>query len=177
MNVFFKYFTYLGDGLVYLILFLGFLFIKYTHSLKIFVLTIIQTSIVVFFKQFLFDSLPRPKIFFEGIVPLNFVDGVTVFGYDTFPSGHTATAFAIATLFALTFNKHYLVSFLLFIGATLVAFSRVYLMQHFFVDVYIGAIIGVLSALIVHKIFEIIEKQHSGTDKFNGSLVNGFKWK
>ncbi len=176
MDRLFRYITYLGDGIMYLILFLLFLFVKFTHAIKVFVLAIVQTSIVTVFKQYLFDSLPRPKTYFDGQVSLNFVEGVVVYGYDTFPSGHTATAFALAALLALTFNKRLYLSFLLFISASLVAFSRVYLMQHFFIDVYIGAIIGVLCGLITVKILELFEQQ-SGTNKFNGSLVNNFKSK
>ena len=56
------------------------------------------------------------------------------------------------------------------------ATSGVYLMQHFFVDVYIGSILGVLASLITHKSLEFFNKQTQGIDRLNGSLVN-MKWK
>src|SRR5258708_4075350 len=48
-----------------------------------------------------FVSAPRPKIFFEAGQYLYFINGVSHGGLSSFPSGHTATAFAIATVIAL----------------------------------------------------------------------------
>ena len=144
MDVFFRYFTHLGNATLCVVLFVVFLFIKFAHAIRILLMTVIQALLVYLFKHLWFNNLPRPKVYFSGIVELNFIEGVDIHGYDTFPSGHTVTAFALAMLLSVIYQRQMYASFLLFMMATLVAFSRVYLMQHFFVDVYIGAILGVL---------------------------------
>lgn len=67
----------------------------------------------------------------------------------SFPSGHTATAFAAAV--AITCFQPRLGTPLLFL-ATSIAFSRLYLFVHFPSDVLIGMIIGSLCALMAVKI-------------------------
>jgi len=57
-----------------------------------------------------------------------------------FPSGHTATAFAIASVCAEEYGNDWVPYSL----ATLVALSRVSLEQHHFTDVLGGAILGIL---------------------------------
>ena len=176
MDLFFRYFTHLGNATLCIILFVIFLFVKFAHAIRILFMTITQAILVYLFKHLWFNNLPRPKVYFMGIAELNFIEGVNIHGYDTFPSGHTVTAFALATLLSMIFHKRAYLSFLLFVAATLVAFSRVYLMQHFFVDVYIGSILGVLASLITYMSLELFNKQNQGIDKLDGSLAN-MKWK
>ena len=57
----------------------------------------------------------------------------------TFPSGHTQTAFSVATLMALLFRRH---RAWWFSWAALVGVSRVYLGSHFPLDAVAGACIG-----------------------------------
>ena len=72
------------------------------------------------------------------------------FGYlvNSFPSGHSATAFSIFLSLGLIFRK-YLNLFLLF--AFLVAFSRVAIGVHYLSDVTIGSLIGALSTIYLYK--------------------------
>ena len=64
---------------------------------------------------------------------------------DSFPSRHTFSAFLIGTLFA--FVSPFLSAILLVLGVML-ATARVLLGIHFLRDVFVGAIVGVASALL-----------------------------
>ena len=61
----------------------------------------------------------------------------------SFPSGHSATAFCLATVFAWRWRRLGIGFYLL---AALVAFSRMYLNRHYLSDVTVGAALGVLCA-------------------------------
>ena len=64
----------------------------------------------------------------------------------SFPSGHTATSFACATVLAV-FAPRWRVAF--FVLAALIALSRVYNGLHYPTDVLAGAVLGVLTALLL----------------------------
>jgi len=66
-------------------------------------------------------------------------------GY-SFPSGHAATSFACATVLALFAPRRRVLFFLL---ATLIALSRLYNGVHYPTDVAAGALLGVLTALLL----------------------------
>jgi undecaprenyl-diphosphatase len=64
----------------------------------------------------------------------------------SFPSGHSATSFACATVLS-TFAPRWRVPF--FLLATLIALSRLYNGVHYPTDVVEGALLGVLTALLL----------------------------
>lgn len=68
-------------------------------------------------------------------------------GY-SFPSNHSALAFATATAIFLQ-NKY--CGFIALFIASLVAFSRLYLFVHFPTDIIAGVALGIASALIIKK--------------------------
>jgi membrane-associated phospholipid phosphatase len=69
---------------------------------------------------------------------------------NSFPSGHTAVAFALATSFSREW-KGKLNDVAFFSLASLTAYSRMHDDRHWFSDVVFGAGIGVLSARFVHR--------------------------
>ena len=155
------YITALGDGWTAVIVTLVLVFIKFRYVL----LTGISFLIAAFFTQSLrhtiFQGWPRPAKYFEGIHELHLVPGVTPYSINTFPSGHTTTAFALFFCFSLLVKNNSL-KLLFFILALLVAFSRVYLSQHFFGDVYGSSILGVFSALVAYYIVLNVRKDWIG---------------
>jgi len=66
-----------------------------------------------------------------------------------FASSHASNSFAIAMFCWLLLKDSIRHTWLLFIWAAVVAYSRVYLGVHFPGDILVGAIIGIFSALIV----------------------------
>jgi membrane-associated phospholipid phosphatase len=85
---------------------------------------------------------PRPKLYFhDQLNRIHFVKGEYIDMHDSFPSGHTVTAFTLAVI--LTYwskNKAWGPVFLLV--ALCVGYSRMYLSEHFFEDVVPGSAIG-----------------------------------
>jgi len=147
-DIFFKYITYLGDGMVMAVILLILLFYSYKWSILTVFSIILQSIFVSIFKRWLFEGLQRPTAFLQN-VEWHFVEGVDVHSSNTFPSGHTTTGFALFSLLVVVFNnRSYLLSLLFFILAFLVGLSRVYLLQHFVVDAYFGAIFGILSVIL-----------------------------
>jgi len=60
----------------------------------------------------------------------------------SFPSGHTAGAFALAAVFSARYRDHRWVAWVAYGLATLVGFSRITLQSHFPSDVFTGGVIG-----------------------------------
>lgn len=68
---------------------------------------------------------------------------------ESFPSGHTQAAFGVATALACICRKH--VYYLMLI-AFLVGLSRIYVGVHFPADVIFGAVLGIITSLVVYKL-------------------------
>ncbi len=73
----------------------------------------------------------------------------------SFPSGHTMTSFASASVLYYMDKKLGVVAYIL---ASAIAFSRLYLYVHYPSDVLVGLITGILIAKIVVKLADIIEE-------------------
>lgn len=144
MDAFFTWYTILGEGYVAILLFIVLLIFR-QYLLGVHILAVFLTSGIVaqLIKQF--THMPRPRVFLQGGQYNQFIEGVTRGGWSSFPSGHTVTAFAVATILALhTSNKW--VSLIYLLMAIGVGYSRIYLGHHFLEDVLAGSIVGVFFA-------------------------------
>lgn len=74
----------------------------------------------------------------------------------SFPSGHTISAFEGA--FSIFLHNKKWGSAALFLAA-LIGFSRLYLMMHYFTDVIVGALLGVVCALIAYYLGKLLIKK------------------
>ena len=146
-DFFFKHITHLGDGIIFPVLIVITLFLKFKWSLYFLTASLLTLLFMYLTKQLLFHGMPRPTAFFENLENLHLINGVKVHKSNSFPSGHTTTAFAIFTLLILITKNNYL-KFTFASLAIIAGFSRIYLSQHFLIDVLAGAILGVIIALI-----------------------------
>ena len=71
-----------------------------------------------------------------------FAGGVSPFKGSSFPSGHAASVFSVATVVASRYQHHKWVPVLAYGFATVVSFSRVTTSSHFPSDVFVGAALG-----------------------------------
>lgn len=147
LNVFFINYTFIGDGLFALCLIaIYFFYFKKKQQGFALLYSFLISGLAAQLLKNLVNS-PRPKLYFEAGTYLNFIEGVTLSGHSGFPSGHTATAFAIATVLVLMMtNKAWQIIILL--AAVLVGYSRIYLAQHFLLDVMVGALLGSVSGIL-----------------------------
>ena len=148
LDVFFKYFTFLGNGIIFVIIIIAFLLLSYFRAILFTIAVISQTVIIQVLKKIFFDDMVRPKLLLENFNNLHHVPGVEINSFGSFPSGHTATAFTVAVLLSIMSGNRY-ITVLLMILAIGVGISRIYLLQHFFIDVYFGALIGFLNGMVV----------------------------
>lgn len=151
LDTFFANITHLGDGLILIIPLAFFIFHKYCYLLLLAISSLIHLVLVHIAKKWVFHGMPRPAEFFKDI-PFYEVPGVELHQWGSFPSGHTTTAFMLATFLYLVLPKKMKIHWLLMGIAFLVGFSRVYLMQHFLMDVWAGALLGIFSSLISYFI-------------------------
>jgi len=149
----FKYLTHLGDGLTIALIGLLFLLFKSIRSgLLIWISGILSGLISQGMKHLLFGETPRPFKYFTEIKPyvLHYVDDVDMNMVNSLPSGHTSSAFALCLSIAMIYTTRKMDNSM-FILAFFIGISRIYLSQHFFEDVFIGSMVGVLSAIVVYS--------------------------
>jgi membrane-associated phospholipid phosphatase len=158
-DFYFKYYTHVGDGIFYL--FMAFLVLLFGSRYKA-ILMVASYAFTSLLAQSIKYNIPgqnfRPRShFWLDSHRIHFVDGIDIMVSYSFPSGHTTSAFSMFLLFSL-FVKNRFLSFLFFVMALLVGYSRMYLGQHFFADVYGGAIIGTVFTLITCYLLDSVWK-------------------
>lgn len=153
-DVFFKYFTHMGDGIIAMIIIAIVLLLNARNG--IFLLAAYASSGLTssFLKKQVFD-VDRPHFVFHNYLTqykIHYIDGVEMLGMRSFPSGHSTTAFAIfMSLAFITQNK--ILKFIFFSIGLLAAFSRTYLSQHWLVDITAGSILGTIAATVFYFVF------------------------
>ena len=156
LDKFFKYVTFFGDGrFVFFIAFI-FLFANKKFGTSILISLIINTILIQVLKRVVFSNQFRPGFYFKNLIEdgsWNLIDGVELYEKFSFPSGHTALVFCLCMSVSFIMkNKYY--SFLLVLLAYIVGFSRIYLSQHFLIDVLAGALVGSIIPLLTHRYIE-----------------------
>ena len=68
----------------------------------------------------------------------------------SFPSNHAVNSFTFATIVTLAYKN---LTFLLYVSALLIGYSRIYLGVHYPTDVLSGALLGILIGFLGYKYF------------------------
>jgi membrane-associated phospholipid phosphatase len=148
----FRLLTGLGDGWFAVVFSLLFIFIRYRFFFMLIGSYCVSGLIAQLFKRVVFPDVLRPAEYLDRMPELDLVPGIDLHHTLGFPSGHTTTAFAVLVLTGFIINRRYAV-FCMMLLSCLAGMSRVYLSQHFLVDVLGGSMIGVLSALFFYWYF------------------------
>ncbi len=143
LDLFFRYGTMLGEFLGYILVFVFLLAYRMRYALGTLLLGLLSILSSWLLKQFF--NAPRPRAFFrelDRLGELTFVAGENVHDWFGFPSGHTLGAFALFSYLAFLLPAKWWTGPVCFLLALMVGISRIYLVQHFLVDVYFGALFG-----------------------------------
>ncbi|GAB4030579.1 phosphatase PAP2 family protein [Spirosoma gilvum] len=146
----FPYITYLGDGATYVVVCLLLAIFNWRIGLMELASFALSSLTSEFLKKVVFNGSPRPLKYFEhSTFQYHIIEGLDIHSYNSFPSGHTISAFAMFSLMAFLYVRKEVGWIFLFL-AVLTGFSRVYLFQHFVEDVYAGSVIGTVSSVIIY---------------------------
>lgn len=107
---------------------------------------------------------PRPLTWFAENMPdisLPLVEGVRMNHWLSFPSGHTTTFFVLFFTLSIILCEEdikgkNILSFICFLCASFGAYTRIYLSQHFALDVFAGILIALFSTLVLY--FFLVKK-------------------
>ena len=148
-DYFFRYYTEIGNGVTIFTIAVIIYFFDKRLAWTIGLSALFAGVTVQLIKHFVFPEVMRPSAVIDH---LYLVKGMLMNKMYSFPSGHTATSFAMFSVLVFYFKKKRL-KLLFLIFALLVGYSRIYLSQHFLVDVYFGSIVGVVFAMIMYYFF------------------------
>ena len=151
-DTFFKYITEIGGNIPFVVA-VVFLFVRFGYSYFLLISQLAVTVVVQPIKHIL--NVPRPKVFFAENFPdvvLHQVGGVDLHSTLSFPSGHTASAFAFLLVLSFICTRNW-ASVMFLLLAVLFSYSRIYLSQHFAEDVFAGSLIGVAATTLTYWIY------------------------
>ncbi len=155
LDAFFVFVTRLGDaGAVWIAIAVICLLFKKTRKCGI-MLGIVLILGTLVGNVALKNIIARPRPFLQNPDMLNSLLISEPHGYSC-PSGHTLASFESACVIFLN-NKKWGIAALT--GATLIAFSRMYLYVHFFTDILFGIVLGIALAYLVYHLTLKIERK------------------
>ena len=172
-DIFYRYYTHVGEWFPYVLCIALLLFGRIGHGVFASAAMLLSTLSTQILKHIF--VAPRPVTWFGEHMPhidLPLVEGVKMNLWYSFPSGHTTSFFAMTLLACILITDHLTakrsnsangltakrsysaaVQLLLFLAATLGAYSRIYLSQHFAMDVFAGILVGELITILCYVVF------------------------
>lgn len=76
-------------------------------------------------------------------------------GYSFF-SGHASSSFSVTTFVVLFLRRHFKWVYLFYIWPILFVMSRIYVGVHFPIDILVGALVGMGSAVLFYKLYQVL---------------------
>jgi membrane-associated phospholipid phosphatase len=148
--------THLGDGIFSVVVALIFLFVNRKAGVLISISYLSSALVAQVLKRLVFADVHRPLWHLEKLTNVIYYvpGGAEKVFHNSFPSGHTTSAFALFSMLAIL-SKQPALKVLFFFLAAFVAFTRIYLLQHFLIDTMAGALLGTLVSYLVYaQLFE-----------------------
>lgn len=155
--------TKLGEGLIWAPLVIYALFYRRDYLLAIAAAAIICAIFTQGGKRLIYPDELRPVLVL-GKEKIRIVQGVIPHTNNSFPSGHTSSAFTLALLAAFIMRGRVWIYFFP-LAAFFVGYSRIYLAHHFVKDVFAGILIGIISSYLALLIYERIRRRSSKVGK------------
>lgn len=159
INYLFKFITLLGEmGAIWVITAVTLFFFKKTRKCGVYILVALLGSLIIndlIFKNLI--SRPRPFTVNEDLVKFIESIGLELPTSYSFPSGHSFSSFACATMITLVFGKKGAFSYIL---ASLIAISRVFIGVHYVTDIMAGMLLGALVAIGLYYLIEFLIKKY-----------------
>src|SRR5450432_1718866 len=170
LDYFFIFFTKIGDGIFVICIIILMLLRKKTGWACQTTISFLVSGIFTQLLKFFFH-IPRPKTYFGSNIHVHCIQNITLSGSSSFPSGHTASIFALTTLLSIYYRDRRS-SIFFFLIACLTGYSRIYLAQHFPADVLAGSFIGVITSLMVFVLvpLEYLERKFPKTGLMHHSV-------
>lgn len=151
------YITKIGEGVIGTVILLILLGVKSYRNWWYFTAALVSNVFPVFIVQWVKNAVdaPRPLNYFHQAAWIHILPTWDKLFDHSFPSGHTCGAFTLFCFLAFLLTPKYKwLGIVFFLLGLLVGYSRVYLAAHFFLDVYVGSIIGVVFTILVITIMQ-----------------------
>lgn len=161
-DIFYRYYTHVAEWFPYVVCIAVLLFGRIGDGVFASAAMLLSALFTQIVKHIV--VAPRPLTWFSEHFPsiqLPMVDGVKMNLWYSFPSGHTTSFFALAFVASIFITSKLssssrlsscLVQLVLVLLATLGGYSRIYLSQHFALDVFAGALVGTLITLVCYTV-------------------------
>lgn len=170
-DIFYRYYTRIAEWFPYVVCVALLLFSRVGDGVfasSAMILSALSTQIL----KHIFNA-PRPIAWFDLFMPdttLPLVEGVQMNYWNSFPSGHTTSFFALAFVVCILLTRKprnprypkttsYFIQTLLFFLAALGGYSRIYLSQHFARDVFAGILVGIIITILCYAVLYRFEDQ------------------
>ena len=154
----FEYSSYLAEGWIWIPYFIVLVGMYKKDTAFILMNFLISTLLTQFGKNYIFDTAMRPMASGLNATEIHTVPGVEIHTFNSFPSGHTATAFTLFLLTTYLFPNKYALSIGI-VYAIVCGYSRIYLAQHFPLDLAGGIFVALLTLPISIFIREKLNKK------------------
>jgi membrane-associated phospholipid phosphatase len=154
----FEYSSYLAEGWIWIPYFIVLVGLYKKDTAFILMNFLVSTLLTQFAKNYIFDNAMRPMASGLNATQIHTVPGVEIHTFNSFPSGHTATAFTLFLLTTYLFPNKYALSIGI-VYAMVCGYSRIYLAQHFPLDLAGGIFVALLTLPISIFIREKLNKK------------------